>query len=291
MRYGYYINFFGIAAFCLLLLLAWGLFIEPYRIRVRKVVIHDDVLHNAWGDVRIAQLSDIHITTMGKREQTVIDTLARLKPDIIVITGDIAQWNSDPEDAVRFIEGLKAPDGVYCVMGDADFSSRRRHCLFCHPHGDVHKHRIHPAILRDEIRCVNLDGERKLYIAGVAPKGDWAGDHDYPAAIVEEPGPPLLVISHFSGRWNEIEPRRAVLWLSGDTHGGQILMPSWFWRHVHKKPDPEHMSGLFYRGGHCWLYVNQGIGTTENVPVRIGVPPEITLFTFEPAGSRGNGRR
>ena len=270
-------SFIALAA---LILLVYGVFIEPYSITVKHVVVKDSRLARAWGNIKIAQLSDLHITDPDKRQNRVRALLTALQPDIIVITGDIAQWNMDPSGAVSFIESLHAPLGVFCVMGDADFSSRRKHCLFCHPAGNVHVLRTHPALLRDEIRCVNLDQGREMMIAGVAPQGDWAGEHDFPQKLLETPGEPVLVLSHFSGRFNEIKPVRPVLWLSGDTHGGQIMMPDFFWKFVHKKPDPRHMAGLFHEGAHKWLYVNQGIGTTEHVPVRIGVPPEITIFSF-----------
>ncbi len=263
-----------------LILLGYGVLVEPYSITVKHVVINDSSLARAWGNIKIAQLSDLHITDSDRRQDRVRALLAGLRPDIIIITGDIAQWNTDPSGAISFIESLDAPLGVFSVMGDADFSSRRKHCLFCHPGGNVHVLRTHPVLLRDETRRIRLGRGKEMIVAGVAPQGDWAGEHDFPQRLLETPGEPVLVLSHFSGRFNEIQPARPVFWLSGDTHGGQILMPDLFWKFVHKKPDPRHMAGLFHEGVHKWLYVNQGIGTTEHVPVRIGVPPEITIFTF-----------
>ncbi len=270
-----------IALLLILMMLVYGIWIEPQRITVKHVIIHDPELYAEWGNVRIAQISDLHITREGGHERRVLDELGRLKPDIIVITGDMAQWDAQPQGAIHFIKQLHAPEGVYCVMGDADYSSRRNHCLFCHPSGNVHRLRKSPVILRNTVIKTKLKNGGSMLIAGVTPGGDWGGDDDFLQEILGQHGHAILVLSHFSQEWSGLVTKRPVLWLSGDTHGGQVLLPSSFWQMVRIKPDPVHMAGLFRGGLHKWLYVNSGIGMTKNLPLRIGVPPEITLITFQ----------
>jgi hypothetical protein len=69
-----------------------------------------------------------------------------------------------------------------------------------------------------------------------------------------------------------------VLTVSGDTHGGQIRLPRWFWRLTRLKPDPEHIHGLF-RDGRKSLVVIRGIGTSR-IRFRLGSPPEIVVLEF-----------
>ncbi|HRG02805.1 MAG TPA: metallophosphoesterase, partial [Paludibacteraceae bacterium] len=67
--------------------------------------------------------------------------------------------------------------------------------------------------------------------------------------------------------------------LSGHTHAGQIGLTR---GKIHISPAsliyPE-WDGL-YRHGNQYLYVNRGIGYV-GVPMRIGVPPEITLIVLK----------
>ena len=261
-------------------LLVYGHFAEPARIRVRHVTIYDNELFNAWGRVRLAHISDLHVTDMGKVERILLERLEAVKPDMIFVTGDMAQWNSSPSGALEFISKLHAPGGVYCVMGDADYSSRRYHCLFCHPGGNVHIQRRSPRILRNATATARLPSGKKMLVAGVSLYDDWGGESGFPENILGTEGPPVLVLSHFGGKWSDAPDVRAQLWLSGDTHGGQIWLPGFMWKLLRLKPDPDHMYGLFKSGKHKWLYVNPGIGMTEGVPFRIGVPPEITGLTF-----------
>ena len=266
----------------------YAYFIEPFNIQVQCIQIPDPELHKQWGDIKIAQLSDLHITEIGRREKAVLKKLAEIKPDLIVVTGDSAQWNQRPENAVKFLENLKAPLGVCCVMGDADFSSLRYHCIFCHPGRDFHRQREKPHFLRDttiEISLNNKPEGRRLTIVGITSESDWGSDQGYADKIGQdqEERKALLILGHFSKKWAALASRtaRPLLWLAGDTHGGQIWLPDFIWKILKFKPDAIHMAGLYQGNRHQWLYVNQGIGTTEGFPFRLGVRPEITILSFD----------
>jgi predicted MPP superfamily phosphohydrolase len=277
----------GCLTLAVISIVAYAYFIEPFSIQVHRINLPDSELHEQWGDIRIAQLSDLHITVIGRREKSVLKELEQIKPDLIVVTGDSAQWNSRPENALIFLEKLRAPLGVYCVMGDADFSSARYHCIFCHPGGDVHKQRKTPIFLRDRTIEISLGenfNHHHLTISGMAAENDWHSDQDYTEVIGvnRNTRKALLILGHFSKKWAQLTTNtyRPLLWLAGDTHGGQIWLPDFIWKIIKLKPDTLHMAGLFQNNRHQYLYVNRGIGTTENFPFRFGVRPEITLISF-----------
>ncbi|MBU4262639.1 MAG: metallophosphoesterase [Proteobacteria bacterium] len=266
--------------FILLLLACYGYIVEPNNIKVEQVVIPDDYLHQVWGDARIVQLSDLHIDQIGQRDKRVLQLLTDIKPDLIVITGDMAQWNSDPQVALQFVESLKAPLGVYGILGDSDISSGRRYCVFCHAGGNVHQLRQHPRLLKNSTVEITVPATgKKVTIAGVFPTDEDAGL----SALIDHFGQtaePVLLLDHFSEGWQQIRPKGPLLWLAGDTHGGQIYLPDFIWRTFHLVDYPQYMAGLFSDGGHKWLYVNRGIGTVSYFPFRIGEPPEITVISF-----------
>ena len=270
------------ALLVMLLVLFYGFFIEPYMVQVRGVIIKDSVLYHAWGDVKIAHLSDLHVDRSGKREERVLKLLKEIDPDIIFITGDLVQWGAKTGDSVDFLEKLTAPLGVYGVLGDSDLSSGRDHCFFCHQKENLKKLRQHPVILKNNFtEILLLSPDRKMTILGVSPV-------DFQFKTLHErldelpaKNDPLIVLDHFSAAWQNVKNDRPLLWLSGDNHGGQVVMPDVFWQRFSGKADPEHRAGLFTDGKHKWLYVNRGIGTTRQFPFRLGVPPEIAVITFK----------
>ena len=274
--------------------LLYARYIEPFAVEVRRCVIPDPLLAKAWGEIRIVQLSDLHIGKLGRREREVLDKLAKIAPDLIIVTGDLTQWGKRPEKALHFIEKLKAPLGVYGVLGDADLAAGRYRCRFCHPRNDYHEIISAPLLLRDETRKLSLDpAGRSLFLVGLGPSPDPETREHFTRLVRDLPKKtPLLVLSHFSRAWAKLcaDSDRPMLWLSGDTHGGQVRLPTWIWKILRIKPDPEHMAGLFHQPGrhHQWLYVNRGLGTTAGFPLRLGVRPEITVFSFRAAkpGSR-----
>lgn len=274
-------HFFFIA-FVILLLAGYGYFVEPYRIKVEQVVIPDGDLHQAWGDATIAQLADLHIDKIGQREEKVLQLLKDIKPDLIVITGDMVQWNKDPQVALQFLEKLRAPLGVYGILGDSDTASGRGSCIFCHAGGNVHHLRQHPRMLKNGWEEITVPATgKKVAIAGVFPADDDDAGRHALAERLRQTEEPVLFLDHFSEGWQRVNHQGPLLWLAGDTHGGQIAIPDFIWPIFRLVDYPQYMSGLFSGGAHKWLYVSRGIGTVGYFPFRIGVPPELTVISFQ----------
>src|SRR3989449_7924308 len=77
---------------------------------------------------RIAQLSDLHVGPTLKRDfvERVVDTTNGLQPDLIALTGDVADgFPPALRDEVAPLAGLEAPHGKYFVTGNQDRKSTR----------------------------------------------------------------------------------------------------------------------------------------------------------------------
>src|SRR5262245_25564634 len=70
------------------LCMAYGYFIEPYRIAVSHVEIHTPKLHRGSRPIRIVHLSDLHSDPRPRLEARLPQTVAAEHPDVIVFTGD-----------------------------------------------------------------------------------------------------------------------------------------------------------------------------------------------------------
>ena len=273
---------FRLIFFISVAILAYGFWFEPYRIEVSKVEIVDSVLAQAWGDIRLMHISDLHISRPGRREQHLLEIITRQQPDIIFVTGDLVQWNTDPEPTINFLKKLAAPLGVYAVLGDADHSSGRRHCLYCHPGFDIHQQRRQPRFLQNEIIRIKLPADKTMLVAGICPQ---ESRDNLAALALPETKEPVLLLSHFSRPFTLDRRKQLKLCLSGDTHGGQIKMPMALWRKLSDKSDPEHLAGL-YKIENSWLYVSRGLGVTARLPIRLGVRPEVTIISFKAGESQ-----
>ena len=263
----------------LLLLIGYAWLIEPNRLTVQRLVIKDPILAQAWPGLTIVHLSDTHIGQKGAKETRLLAQIKTLAPDLILMSGDYRQWSKSPQAAQHFLAQLSAPLGVYGVLGDADQVQGPNDCAYCHP-GERYTERLtSPVLLQNELRHLDWRG-KAITVAGVDADEagvEWLKKLQGKAA---EDHAPLLILSHQSKAWSEYPLAAHSLWLCGDTHGGQILVPDWLWQIIQHKPDTAHKGGLYSNRQGGWLLVNRGIGQTARFPFRLGVPPELVVITF-----------
>ncbi len=270
--------------FAVLVLSLWQ---DSYRIRVREITIRDDAFAAVLQGKTIVHMSDTHFDRgdVGYMRE-ILRRVRAIDPDMILLTGDFVRWFTTHEDYAvtwELFAGLDAPLGIFAVMGDADYTLRSASCGFCHTPGTADpptRHRVR--FIRDSWLEIEIDG-RRLRLAGLDCRQNMQPDLDVVDSLLADV--PTFLLSHTSLAWYRVPQDRPVFIFSGDTHGGQIWLPTWLWRITRKKPDPDHMHGLFQQGRKR-LYVTSGLGMTD-FELRFGVPPEIVVFRFEKEQHKG----
>jgi len=262
--------------------------------RLRFTIVRVDVplanLPPQLDGLRIAQLSDIHIGDyMPPREIARAVAMANdLRPDISFVTGDFISGEGDPLDAcITELSRLRAPLGVWGCNGN--------HEIYAGVEDDAERlcHEKGMQLLRAASAVVEYNGGR-FNLIGV----DYQRDH---MTSGEPTGPmlheiehlirrdmPNVLLSHNPNSFHRAAELGIELSLAGHTHGGQVKFEI-----VDHSISPARLispfiAGLYHlpmNGGasqKAALYVNRGLGTL-GFPVRLGVPPEITLLTLRRA--------
>jgi len=264
----------------LLSLLLYGFCVEPYRVEVTEVVIRDAELSRVLQGKVVLHLSDLHIRSVGNRERRVLRIIEEMSPDFVFLTGDYVKWNGEYDAALEFLSKLRAETGVWGVLGDADFANSRKSCLFCHEPGSAKPTRKHSVrFLMDSFETVETPGGR-LRIAGL----DFGSEE--PLAFLREAldhsQEATIVLAHSPLVFDRFRKEDDVFVLAGDTHGGQIPLPSRLWALLDCEKCVRYERGLFV-DGRKKMYVTRGVGTS-NLPLRIGRRPEIVRYRFEGPG-------
>lgn len=264
----------------IMLVLCYATLVEPYHPRLTVRPVRGDLLARTLSGLSVALLSDLHFGSDGESAaEGALRMLEETQPDMILLVGDYVEWGSGKaayQRALDFLARLHAPLGVYAVLGDADRTSSRNSCLFCHEAGSglpSTRHRV--SVLKNSTKLIDLPNG-PLRIIGLEPdfpESECARLHSLLAGDT-----PTILLTHSSRIYKDIDASQDVLVLSGDTHGGQIWLPQWFWRLARPKPDPEHMHG-YYTDGKKSLFVTRGVGTSH-ARFRLGEPPEVVLFRF-----------
>ena len=268
------------AAIVLLLagMVFWGFLIEPGRLVVREQTIQIDNWPQQLDGLRIAVLSDIHADNWfvdDKKMRTIVERTNQLQPELIVILGDYMSSNGrvtrrvEPERFGAILKDLRAPLGVYSVLGNHDWwysgiQVRR----------GLEKNGIQ--VLENEVIHFDVRGTQ-LWLVGLADLWTRRQAIADTVAMVPE-GAPVIALTHNPDIFPDL-PQRVPLLLAGHTHGGQVRLP--LIGSVVESSDfgDRYVRGHVFENNHH-LFVTTGIGTSI-VPVRFGVPPEIVLLTIK----------
>jgi uncharacterized protein len=260
---------------------AYGLFWGRLNLQVTRQPIRLAKLPRAFHGFRIVQLSDIHIGPFMTEDQ--IAKFAQmandLKPDLVALTGDFVTWDANTQDAVvRALSCLKAPFGVFGCLGNHDAWADAEDsltALFA---------QTGIRILRQERVAIRSGGEA-LNLIGI----DFANSRRMSAGIGHMASQSLegiqslmstetanILLSHNPDTFDRAAALGIDFSLAGHTHGGQLALEFISPQIAPTRIVTPYVAGLFQQPG-GQLYVNRGIGTIA-APMRVGAPPEITVF-------------
>lgn len=263
---------------------------NKYRYQVRTHQLNFKKLPAAFQGLRIVHISDIHSGSFTDKAavQRGVDMIRNLKPDLILFTGDLVNnLASEMDDYVDVFNKLKAPLGVYSVLGNHDYGD--------YIHWDsalektanlqrlIHTHASLGWRLLMNEHVVIEKADAKLALIGIE---NWSALGNFPkygdlasAYRGSESIPFKILLSHDPSHW-KAEVLKVYgdidLTLAGHTHGMQfgVELPGWRWSPVQYMY--KEWGGL-YEDGNRKLYVNRGFGFL-GYPGRVGILPEITLL-------------
>ena len=283
----------------------YGYWFGRFQLRVQPTTYTSSHVPAAFNGYKIVHISDLHLSSFADNPaflQRVIDTINAQQPDLICFTGDFVGFGV--EEAVPFTDMLRqlhAKDGITSILGNHDFA------LYHHGLNDEQKEQkveqltayqrdtLGWHLLRNQSYIISRDTAH-LQIIGVdntscqgqgfqtTSRGDLMkamrllGD--------EAKGEKMqILLTHDPSHWRgEVVPTTDIpLTLSGHTHAGQVRLFGY------------PLSSLMFTESEGWyhttpsyttlhhttqsLHINTGIGCT--LPVRLGVPAEITVITLQ----------
>ncbi|WP_432122883.1 metallophosphoesterase [Streptomyces sp. S1] len=279
---------------------------EARSFRLRRVTA--PVLPRGMGDLRVLQVSDIHMVSGQRKKRAWLQSLAGLRPDFVVNTGDNLSDTEAVPEVLDALGPLMEFPGVY-VFGSNDYYGPKlrnpARYLLEKAQGRHGLNGNKPAVgavhnpwegMRDAfdaagwVDLTNTRGRLKLSGAELAFTGlddphikrdrydRVAGgpdpDADFTVGVVHAPY--LRSLDAFTADGYELV-------LAGHTHGGQLRVPLYGALVTNCDLDTDRARGLSTHtaGGHTsYLHVSAGCGTNRFTPVRFACPPEATLLTL-----------
>ncbi len=256
----------------LVLLAGWYGFMEALNIRVERVTIASDHLPPAHRGLRIAQVSDIHLGLMNRQGKLadIVLKLLNLDPDLLVATGDVVDGEIGHLDGLSDLwNTLDPPLGKFAVTGNHEvYAGLEQSIDFLEKSGFT--------VLRNESRPLGPH----FSIAGVDDRHLQTSEKEEVGLLEAQSEDRFVLFLKHRPVVLEEAPGLFDLQLSGHAHNGQIFPFNLITRLEYPR-----LNGLYPLTGGGRLYASRGTGTW-GPPMRIGSPPEITLFKIVPVSNR-----
>lgn len=211
-------------------------YFENRRLTVARYQIKDSLIPHSFHGFHIVQLSDLHNTAFGKNNEELVCRIAKLNPDIILVTGDmiIGKPGKDVTFAADTMNALNDIAPVYFSMGNHEL----RASIYTDTYGDMWKtfrerlsSDIH-VLLDQEVILEREDGVLHLYGLNLTPR--------LYKRMIRTPMPEdylknlfgicneeeyHIFLAHNPDYFKEYTKWGANLTFSGHVHGGMIRIP------------------------------------------------------------------
>jgi predicted MPP superfamily phosphohydrolase len=261
----------------------YGFEVEPHWIKNTTY----DVATPKWNEppLHVAVAADFHVGCPSitlKNLPDLVDRINALRADIIVLPGDFVTMIGDdrviggkyvpPEPIAKELARLKAPLGVYAVLGNHDNMND--------PSG------IRKALEKNGIRVIDNDAvhiKSKVYdfwVAGLSDDTTSKPSWNTAAKKITTDAPVILVM-HDPGAFLDKNDRPALS-VAGHTHAGQVLPTvEKLFHNPYSRAPMKYLYGHISEDGRD-LIVTSGLGTSI-VPLRLEARPEIVDVKLEAA--------
>ena len=239
----------------------YGVYLEPKQFEVREYGIVDSKLPSNFYGLKIVQISDIHykVTTDKKDLKDIIKKINLLKPDVVILTGDlfdksVKYSNKDYDDLKKLLSNIDYNIGKYAIKGDNDSNKRWEDIISSSNFID----------LNDKYEFIYSNGLDPILLVGIS--SNYKNNHikDTINSIYEEINIEYkysILMLHEPDFINKIDYSKFNLILAGHSLNGQIKIP--YIGGLIKYKYSKIYYDEYYDLGNTKLYISSGIGNSK----------------------------
>lgn len=258
------------------IIIGYSTYVEPKLLfNVREYGLETYKIDNTMDGLKIVQFADIHYgTTINKKElERVIKRINKIKPDIILFTGDIFDKNiilhkESIKDIKKLFSKLDSTSYKYAIYGDNDYKNKDEYLDIMNSSNFT--------VLDNSHKLIYLDSNIPIEIIGVN-KYD---NKDY--TFIDEPieGVDInsiyrIVIDHEVDNLDNYNSNNIDLILNAHSMGGLVNLPL-LGRIINEEGAKKYKESNF-KINNTEIYNSNGLGTS-NLKLRFNNVPSINLY-------------
>lgn len=264
-----YIRLASVIIFFTLVIIGYC-FAENNWIEVEHIKIEINNLPKELNGLKIAHISDVHLSKNDSNIDNIVNKVKQEKPDIIVMTGDIIDQSADLKTCGldKLCKGLSEITKTYAVTGNHEIWNK-------------HVDEWTNTLTENDIKVIDnkvemyTKNDKSIAVVGLMDGNEYkpVNINDIPMILLSHR--PELFVSSYSSDLNSINPN---IVFSGHAHGGQFRIPI-----IDKgviAPNqglfPKYTSGL-YTNSNVKMIVSRGLGNSI-IPIRINNRPHLPII-------------
>ena len=257
---------FIIVLFIIILIIGSGLlysrFIATKGLKVKEYKVVNSKITDSYHGLKIIHLTDIHYgSTVNEKElNNIVDKVNEIKPDIVVITGDLIdeRLSYDKDIIINCLSRIEAKLGKYAVSGNHDIPL------------DDYNYIIKESgftSLDNKYELIYSKSNEPIIISGIG-----YGDEDigikteqfdkYISELKTDDIKPIysILLVHEPDTVDNLDLNKYDLILAGHSHAGQVRLPI-----IGKLYTPQGAKKYYdeyYKINNTDLYISSGLGTS-----------------------------
>lgn len=266
----------------------YGIQFGRWNWKVHHVELSFPNLPESFEGKRVVQISDVHVGSFLHRYhkvQKAIDLINQQDADYVFFTGDLVNNKADEMNGWESLfSSIKAKKGKFSILGNHDYGDYVKWEQFEEKEQNLaNLIRMHRTIGFQPLLNDAVQLEEGCWLLGVENWGKAPFRQSGKLSETLAKVPPTafkLLLSHDPSHFDaQVVSTDIDLTMSGHTHGMQFGLERFGIKFSPVSFKYRKWAGL-YQVGKQYLYVNRGFGFL-GFPGRVGIYPEITLFTFK----------
>ena len=276
-------------------LFIWVQWIEPHWPHLRRISVR--IQKSLPGPLTILHLSDLHFTKNHFHLNRFFNRLAKLEPDLVLVTGDFMDSTEGIPFCIANLRKLKPRKGIYAVFGNHDYRSYPplgvwRH-LFTNqdsftwrPESELTQLKealaqVGVKVLFNQSVTLPLAKGSELVLVGLDDPVSGRSDIDRAFSGIRN-GALRIAMTHSPMTFPSLSEHGVDLAFAGHTHGGQIRIPGMGPLAVLRSRVSPIIDSTSEYGFHG--IVSRGMGAQPIVRMRLFCRPEAVLIRVEGRG-------
>ena len=257
-------------------IIMYSRFVGTDGLVIKETAIVDSNLPKNFYGLKIVQISDIHykVTTTKDELKEIVNEINLLKPDIVILTGDLFDSNvkykkDDYTDLIKLLNKIDSNIDKYAIKGEDDLKINKWEEVISQ--SDF-------IDLNDKYELIYSNGLDPLLLVGISSNYKKNHIKKTLTSIYEEINTEYkysILLTHEPDVIDDIDYSKFNLILAGHTHGGQVKLP--FIGGIIKDKYAKTYINEYYDLGNTKLYISTGIGTSK-YKFRLSNKPSVNFY-------------